>query len=118
MTLTLWWAAATMLGWLLAHPILALLAREALPLWATAVVVAVALVSLARALVRRRRGLPAQWRAVAIDAGWAIVAVIALASFQPGSMASVFQWPLLRPFIPASPAWMLASTVGSGLAWS
>ena len=107
------WAIATGVSWLLAHPVLHLIALELSPLWAPVMVTLVASATFVQALVRRRRSLEPRWRSIAINTGWAIVAVISLALTRPGSIAGVLQWPFLRRHISGSPRWILVSSVGA-----
>ena len=107
------WAAATAVGWLLAHPLVQLFALENIHIWATAVV-AISIVATAfYCVARRKRSVDPNWVVIPINAGWALVAVLALALGQPGSIAGVLQWLVLRPHLPASRSWMLASAVGA-----
>ena len=110
------WAIATGISWLLAHPLLHLIALELSLLWAPVMVTLVASATFVQALARRRRSLEPRWRSIAINTGWAIVAVISLALARPGSIAGVLQWPFLRQHISGSPRWILVSSVGACIA--
>jgi hypothetical protein len=110
------WAAATAFGWLLAHPFLEKIALEA-SLWIALVIVTLAAAaSFARALKKRHRNDDAHWWRVAANIGWALVLTISLVLCQPGSLAGMLQWPLLRRDLPNSAWWVLASALGAFVA--
>ena len=115
-TFVIKWAVATGVSWLLAHPMLHLMALEMSLLWAPVVVTLVAIVTFVQALLRKRRSLEPHWRFIPINIGWAMVAVISLALGQAGSIAGVLQWPFLRRYISRSQWWILMSSVGAFIA--
>ena len=111
------WAAATAVGWLLAHPLVQLFALQTIHLWGSAVVALAVAATALYAVARRKRNVDPSWVSIPINAGWALATVVALAIGQPGSLAGVLQWLVLRPHIPASRWWMLASAVGAYVAF-
>lgn len=111
------WTAATAAGWLLAHPQVQLFALRTLGVWGSAAIAITAVGTLLYCVARRRRQMEPHWIGIPINAGWALVAVVALALGQPGSIAGVLQWVVLQPHVPASRWWMLASAVGAYVAF-
>lgn len=110
------WVIVTGLSWLLAHPYLQLILLETLPLWAGVLLLAVVAATSLHELRRKHSGENARWQNVAINAGWAMVAVVSLLLTEPGSIGGVLQWPILRRYITGSPRWILAGIVGTVLA--
>jgi hypothetical protein len=105
--------AATAVGWLLAHPLVQLFALETVHVWGSAVL---AIAVIATVLYPADHLYP-RWRPTLTNAAWALVAVVCLALGQPGSIAGVPQWLVLRPHLPACRWWMLASAVGAYVAF-
>lgn len=111
------WTAATAAGWLLAHPLVQLFALQTIGIWGSAVIAIAVVGTLLHCVARRRRQLSPEWIGIPINAAWALVAVVAFALGQPGSIAGVLQWLVLRPHVPASRWWMVASAVGAYVAF-
>lgn len=111
------WASATAVGWLLAHPLVQLFALRSIHVWGSAAIAIAVVATLISSLARRKRNVDPSWIDIPINAGWALVAVVAFALGQPGSIAGVLQWLVLRPHVPTSRWWMLASAVGAYVAF-
>jgi len=111
------WTAATAAGWLLAHPLVQLFALQTIDIWGAAAIAIAVAATVVHCITRRKRNVDPNWVDVPINAGWALVAVVAFALGQPGSIAGVLQWLVLRPHVPASRWWMLASAVGAYVAF-
>jgi hypothetical protein len=111
------WAAATAIGWLLAHPIVQLFALQHIHVWGSAVIAIAVVATLLFSAARRKRNVDPRWLNIPINAGWALVAVVAFALGQPGSIAGVLQSLVLWPHFAASRRWMLASAVGAYFAF-
>lgn len=110
------WSISTSLGWTLVHPLLQRYVLEAGWIFLTAVVPLVALSSLGAVLVRWRRRREPRWRTVVDNTLWALVILLAMLIGQAGSLAGVFQWLVLRPYVPRGIHWVLASAAGALLA--
>ena len=116
-SLALQWTAVTAAGWLLAHPLVQLFALQTIDIWGAAAIAIAVVATLLHCITQRKRNRDPNWVDIPINAGWALVAVVALALGHPGSIAGVLQWLVLRPHVPASRWWMLASAVGAYVAF-
>ena len=107
------WSIATALGWIFAHPLLQRYVLEAGWIFLTTVVPLVALVTFVAVLVQWRRRRQPRWRMVVYNTLWALVILVALLIGQAGSVAAVFQWLILRPYVSRGIHWVPASAAGA-----